>query len=59
MTAAELYMQGNLKRKEGRWHEAINLYAQALELDPDSPAGEARRMLLAILNFYNKDMYNP
>ncbi|MCR4919534.1 MAG: tetratricopeptide repeat protein [Prevotella sp.] len=59
MSAAELYDLGNQKRREGLWHEAINLYAQATQLDPDSPAAEARQMLLDILNYYNKDMYNP
>ena len=30
-----------------------------MELDPDSPAVEAKRMLDDILSFYNKDAYNP
>ena len=46
-------------RKQGQWHEAINCYLQAIELDPDSPAVEAKRMLDDILAFYNKDAYNP
>jgi len=59
MTADEWYKQGNEARRHGQWHEAINCYIQAAELDPDSPAVEAKRMLLDIMNYYNKDMYNP
>ena len=37
----------------------INAYIQAIELDPESPAVEAKRMLDDIMAFYCKDMYNP
>ncbi|MBP5777846.1 MAG: tetratricopeptide repeat protein [Prevotella sp.] len=59
MTAQEYYEQGNEARKRGLWHEAINHYIQAIELDPDSPAVEAKKMLDDIMAFYCKDMYNP
>ncbi|MBP5356196.1 MAG: tetratricopeptide repeat protein [Prevotella sp.] len=59
MTAEEYYQQGNAARKQGQWHEAINCYIKAIELDPDSPAVEAKRMLDDIYAFYCKDMYNP
>ena len=52
MTAEDYYQQGNEARKRGQWHEAI-------KLDPDSPAVEAKRMLDDIMAFYCKDMYNP
>ncbi|MGN0283056.1 MAG: tetratricopeptide repeat protein [Prevotella sp.] len=55
----ELYRRGNEFRKQGNWQEAINCYIEAAELDPDSPAVEAKAMLDEILNFYNKDAYNP
>jgi len=58
-TAAEWYEQGNEARRRGAWHEAINCYIQAIELDPESPAVEAKRMLDDIMAFYCKDMYNP
>ena len=58
-TAAEWYGQGNAYRKQSLWHEAINCYIQAIELDPDSPAVEAKKMLDDIMAFYCKDMYNP
>ena len=59
MTAEEYYMQGNAYRKVGNWQEAINCYIKAIELDPESPAREAKRMLDDIMAFYCKDMYNP
>ena len=59
MTAEEYYKLGNDDRKQGLWHEAINNYIQAIKLDPDSPAVEAKRMLDDIMAFYCKDMYNP
>ena len=59
MTAQKWYEQGNALRKQGQFGEAINSYIQAIELDPDSPAVEAKRMLDDIMAFYCKDMYNP
>ena len=59
MTAEEYYQKGNEYRKQQQWHEAINCYIQAIALDPDSPAVEAKRMLDDIMSFYCKDMYNP
>ena len=59
MTAEQHYQAGNAARKEGKWHEAINHYIEAINLDPDSPAVEAKRMLDDILAYYCKDMYKP
>jgi tetratricopeptide (TPR) repeat protein len=59
MTAAEWYQQGNSYRQRGDWQHALNCYMEAIELDPQSPAVEAKEMLESILNFYNKDAYNP
>lgn len=59
MTAEEFYKQGNRYRKEGNWQEALNSYIKAIELDPDSPAVEAKKMLDDILAYYCKEMYNP
>ncbi|MBQ4174114.1 MAG: tetratricopeptide repeat protein [Prevotella sp.] len=57
--AEEFYRLGNKYRKEGNWRMAINNYLEAIELDPESPAVEAKKMLDDILNFYHKDAYNP
>ena len=52
------YLLGNICRKKGDWQGALNHYQEAIDLNPDSPAKEARSMALDILNFYNKDMFN-
>lgn len=52
------YLRGNAYRKQGNWQQALNNYQSAIELNPGSPAVEARKMVMDILNFYHKDMYN-
>lgn len=52
------YLRGNAYRKQGNWQMALNNYQYAIDLNPHSPACEARKMIIDILNFYNKDMYN-
>lgn len=59
MTANEYYELGNAHRRQGNWQEAINNYIEAVRIDPDSPAAEAKKMLDDILGFYHKDAYNP
>ncbi len=59
MTSGELYRKGNELRREGRFAEAMNVYSEALSIDPDSPAKVAREMLVAQFDFYCKDYYNP
>ena len=59
MTAEEYYQKGNEYRHQGNWQEAINHYMEAIALDPESPAVQAKEMLDDILNFYHKDYYNP
>lgn len=59
MTAEEHYQQGNAYRRQGNWQEALNCYIRAIELDENSPAVYAKQMLDDIMNFYNKDYYNP
>lgn len=58
-TADEWYRQGNAYRQQSDWQHAICCYMEAIDLDPQSPAVEAKQMLENILNFYNKDAYNP
>lgn len=52
------YLKGNAYRKQGNWQQALNNYQLAIELNPESPAKEARSMVMEILNFYHKDMFN-
>ena len=52
------YLLGNAYRKMGNWQGALNNYQDAININPESPAKEAREMIMDILNFYNKDMFN-
>ncbi|WP_455592599.1 tetratricopeptide repeat protein [Bacteroides sp.] len=52
------YLKGNAYRKLGNWQQALNNYQLATDINPESPAKEARNMVMEILNFYHKDMYN-
>ncbi len=52
------YLRGNAYRKEANWQQALNNYLEAINLNSKSPAVEAHRMLMDILEFFNKDMYN-
>ena len=52
------YLRGNAYRKKGDWKKALDNYLEAIEINPNSPALHAKDMLMDILNFYNKDMYN-
>ena len=59
MNSEDYYEQGNAYRRQGNWQKALECYAEAIELDPDSPAVQAREMLNNILAFYSKDALNP
>ena len=52
------YLLGNAYRKMSNWQEALNNYQKAIDLNPESPAKDAKEMVLDILGFFNKDMYN-
>lgn len=52
------YLLGNVYRKKGDNRLALNNYLEAINLNPDSPAKKAHDMLMDILNFYYKEMYN-
>ena len=52
------YLLGNAYRKQGNWQMALNNYLEAMERNSESPAVQAHQMMMDILNFYNKDMYN-
>jgi len=59
MTAEEYYQKGNEFRRQGDWQHALDCYLEAIALDQDSPAVQAKEMLDDILNYYHKDSYNP
>ena len=53
------FLRGNAYRKHNDWKHAISDYCKAAELNPDSPAVAARNVANRILDYYNKDLYNP
>ena len=59
MTAEDYYKLGNEYRRKGDCKHAIDNYLEAIALDPESPAVEAKQMLDDMFAFYCKDMYNP
>lgn len=59
MNSQDYYEQGNAYRRQGNWQKALECYAEAIELNPDSLAVHARDMLNSILGFYSKDALNP
>ena len=59
MLANAYYPRGNAYRQQGNVRMALNSYLESMELDPDGPAAEAYRHIQELLDFYNKDYYNP
>ena len=59
VTADTCYRRGNDLRRRGDYIGAMNAYLEAIALDPDSPAVHAKALLDDIMNYYNKDAYNP
>lgn len=57
--ATLLYLKGRIGAKRADWQGALNAFNRAVQLDPDSPAREARQAIEEILAFYHKDYYNP
>ena len=53
------YLLGNAHRKRGDFAKALNCYLEAMSINPESPATEAHKMLMSIIEFYHKDYYNP
>lgn len=52
------YLQGKVYMKQSAWTKAISSFLKAEEIEPDGPAKECRLMLIDIMEFYNKDMFN-
>lgn len=56
----EAYLQrGLLYWRAGQRAKAINDYNKAVSINPDSEARLALKATYEILDFYNKDLYNP
>ncbi len=54
-----LYMKGRIAWKRGMKSRALSFYAEAAGLDPDSEATTALEQAREVMDFYNKDLYNP
>lgn len=52
------FLRGNAYSKKGDFRQALNNYLSALAINPESPAKQAHAILMKIMSFYNKDMYN-
>lgn len=58
-SADTYFRRGRLFWKLDRKGDAISDYEQAIALDPECGAAEALRLSREVMNFYNKDLYNP
>ncbi len=52
------YLLGNIYRKKSDWKLALDNYQSSMDLNPEGPAKGAHKMILDIMNFFHKDMYN-
>jgi lipoprotein NlpI len=59
MSDEALTMRGLIHWSRGERNLAINDYLAALKINPKSNAGLALKMANEILDYYNKDLYNP
>lgn len=51
---------GKIWQKRGDFKNALNYYYKVIEVEADNTVARTSiEMLNGILNFYNKDMYNP
>lgn len=57
--ASLYYERGKLYWRTECRRKAINDYVKAVDLDSASPAAEALRQAMAIMQFYDKSRYNP
>lgn len=51
--------RGLLYWKLGKRAEAINDYNEAIRINPTSRALQVKEATYSILDYYNKDLYNP
>lgn len=55
---AVTYELGNAYWKMQDWKNCLDCYTEAIRLNPESPAAEMKKMVMNIIGFYNKEMYN-
>lgn len=59
LMAERHYLMGRIAWKLGQKTDAINHYEAAVALDPASEAVVALEQAREIMDFFNKDLYNP
>lgn len=59
MTEADWIEKGKEAYARMDWKKCLDSYAEAIKLNPASEAVELRKMTMSIVEFYNKDQYNP
>lgn len=61
--ALEMELEWIRKGKEAYarmdWKACLDSYAEAIKLNAASEAVELRKMAMSIIEFYNKNQYNP
>lgn len=58
-TAQAWYELGNAFRQHTDWQHALECYNHSAEMEPAGPASKAREMLMNILEYRCRDIYNP
>lgn len=53
------YLKGCTYMKTGHWHEAMNCFMRGRTPDGSGPAAEMLDMLNGIMDFHDKELYNP
>ena len=59
MTEQDWIARGKEAYAHMDWKVCLDSYNEAIRLNPNSEAVELRRMTMSIVEFYNKDQYNP
>ena len=59
MTESEWIEQGKAAYARMDWKGCLDSYSEAIRQNPTSEAVELRKMTMKIVEFYNKDQYNP
>ena len=59
MTDQEWIARGKEAYARMDWKVCLDSYGEAIKLNPSSEAVELRQMTMSVVEFYNKDQYNP
>ena len=51
------YLRGNAFRKLGNWQQALNNYLAAIEINPGSPALQAKNIIIKICTTNKRNNY--